>query len=185
MRTILSLCFALISYSVIGQDKLTEYVAYRRLIEMTGTEYVLAAVQQRTKVRNEGEYLLFINTKTGENLQVNIPPDSYIEKIEQIKLDTLQINRVVVSGRMVNLNNDKSIDYYDPEQIMVLSTDGKEQIKITPDNYFVSSYAINRQTGVIVVTGHVDSNNNKKWDRTDKNEIFLYDLKALKLVAKL
>jgi len=185
MRTILSLCLALTALTALGQDKLTEYVAYNRLIEMTGTEYVLAAVQHRTKVRSEAEYLQFINTRTGESLQVNIPPDSYIEKIEQIKLDTLQINRVVVSGRMVNLNNDKSIDWYDPGQIMVLSTDGKEQLKITPDNFFVSSYTVNRQTGVIVVTGHVDTNDNKKWDRADKNEIFLFDLKGMKLIARL
>jgi hypothetical protein len=44
---------------------------------------------------------------------------------------------------------------------------------------------VNKKTGTIVVTGHYDTNNNNKYDKTDKNEISIYDLKTLKLVSKI
>jgi hypothetical protein len=45
--------------------------------------------------------------------------------------------------------------------------------------------SVNKQTGTIIVTGHTDSNNNNKYDKTDKSEILIYDLKTLRLVSKI
>ncbi|MBB6239818.1 hypothetical protein HDC90_004480 [Pedobacter sp. AK013] len=44
---------------------------------------------------------------------------------------------------------------------------------------------MNKQTGTIVVTGHTDTNNNNKYDKTDKSEILIYDLKTLKQINKI
>ena len=169
----------LISINSYAQDK-TSYTAYNKLVEVAGTNYVMAFVQNLGKVAEEGRSLLFIETKSGENREVSFPKNSYLEKVEQIKLDTPGINLFIVVGRTVNLNSNKTIDWNDPRQIFVLSVDGKEKTQITEDRYFASSWVINRQTGMIVITGHYDSNNNGKYDKTDKAEVMVYDLKAMK-----
>ena len=184
MQRLTSLLLLLVSFSSYGQDK-TSYFAYNKLVEVLGTNYVLAQVDNYGKMAENGRSLLFIETKSGENREVSFPKDSYLEKVEQIKLDTLDINKFIVVGRTINLNSNKTIDWNDPRQIFVLSVDGKEKTQITEDRYFASSWVINRQTGTIVITGHYDSNNNGKYDRTDKGEVMVYDLKAMKATMKI
>ena len=70
-------------------------------------------------------------------------------------------------------------------QVFILSTDGKEIQQITSDNFFVSTWTINNETGAIVITGHEDSNANGKHDNKDKNHIMVYDMKDMKLVSRL
>lgn len=160
------------------------FVSYNKLTELTGTSYVLASVENWGKMSVQDQHLLFINTGTGEHKQVDFPKDAYISGIEQIKLDTLQINKVVVSARTVNLNENKSIDWRDPMQVFIFTPDGKQQTKITNDDFFVGSWTLNRQTGVMVVLGRVDTNKNAKLDKEDKPEILLFDLKEMKQLAK-
>lgn len=57
---------------------------------------------------------------------------------------------------------------------------GKEMTQLTEDKFFV----VNTQTGKLVVAGYYDTNNNNKYDKTDKDEILIYDLKTLKLAAQ-
>lgn len=174
--------FTLTSYA---QDKYN-YVAFNKVSEVEGTGYVIATVENWGKmIGGNSSYLLFIDTKTGQANQVDIPNDGSFEKIEQVKIDTLGINIVIVSARTVDLDGKKGIDWNDPKQIIILSTDGKVQTQITESKLFVSTWAVNKTTGTIVVTGHYDSNNNGKYDKTDKNEIGIYDLKTLKLISKI
>jgi hypothetical protein len=91
---------------------------------------------------------------------------------------------VIFVANTVNLNNRKNIDWNDPTQIIILSIDGQEKVQLTEDNFFVRTWTVNRQTGTIVIAGHYDTNNNGKYDKTDKNEILIYDLKTLKLISK-
>lgn len=91
----------------------------------------------------------------------------------------------MVTARTVNLDNDKSIDWGDPTQIIILSTDGQEKVQLTEDSFFVRTWLINRRTGTIVIAGHTDTNNNGKYDKTDKSEVLLYDLKTLKLISRI
>ena len=64
-------------------------------------------------------------------------------------------------------------------------TDGKQKTQLTDNKLFVRTWVVNKKTGTIVITGHYDTNNNGKYDNTDKNEIGIYDLKTLKLISKL
>ena len=57
---------------------------------------------------------------------------------------------------------------------------GKEMTQLTEDKFFV----VNTQTGKLVVAGYYDTNNNNKYDKTDKDEILIYDLKTLKLALR-
>jgi hypothetical protein len=185
MKKYITAILVILSISSYGQGKLNA-VHYDKLTELKGTDYVLASVESWGKMlATTGVYLLFINTKTGESTQIDFPKDAYLAGIEQIKLDSLGINKVIVVARTVNLDGDKSIDWKDPMQLIVLSTDGKEKTKITEDKFFASIWAINRQTGAVVITGYYDSNNNNKLDKADKSEILVYDLKEMKIISKI
>jgi len=182
MRKILLIALAALTLTTYGQDKYN-YVHFNKLTEVVGTEYVIASIENWGKMfETKSRYLLFLNTKTGETKQVDFPTDSWTEKLEQIKIDSLGINLIVVSARTVDLDGKSGIDWNDPTQIIVLSLDGKEKTQLTDSKFFVRTWIINKLTGTIVITGHYDTNNNNKYDKTDKNEIHVYDLKELKLI---
>jgi hypothetical protein len=137
------------------------------------------------KLERKNSYLLFINTLNGETKQIDFPKDAVINSIEQVKIDSLGINEILVVAKTVNLDNDKKIDWSDPKQIFIISTDGQQKTQLTDDNYFMRSFIINKQSGAIVVTGHYDTNPNGKYDKKDKNGIMVFDLKTLKLIRKI
>ncbi|MFL5742744.1 MAG: hypothetical protein ACJ75B_21165 [Flavisolibacter sp.] len=185
MKQFLTLVLFLITLASYGQDKFS-YIHFNQLTEIKGTNYVMASMESLgKKFSGSSQFLLFINTATGQTKRVDFPKDAYLYKIEQVKIDSLGINKVIVMGNTVNLDNNKKIDWNDPSQIIVLSTDGEEKVQLTEDKFFVSTWAINNQTGTIIITGHYDSNNNGKYDKTDKNEILIFNLKTLKLVSRI
>ncbi len=184
MKPFILAILTVLSFSSSAQDKYN-YVLYNKLTEIKGTEYVIASVENWGKMSANNKYLLFINTRTGESKQIDFPKDAFIQKIEQVKIDSLNINKLIIAANTVNLDRSKSIDWSDPQQIIVLSTDGKEKIQITEDKFFVRTWTVNPYTGAIVITGHYDSNDNGKYDKTDKHEILIYDLKAMKLISKI
>ena len=184
MKITLTILLSLYTSLALAQDKVN-YVAYNKITELQGTNYVIASVENRTKMFVESRFLLFINTVTGETRQVDFPRDAFIERVEQLKLDSLGINKVIVSANTVNLDGDKFIDYNDPKQVIVLSTDGSERTQVTEDRFFASSWMINRQTGTIVITGYYDTNSNGKYDKTDKGQIILYSLKTMSVIKKI
>ena len=167
-----------------AQDK-TDYVHYNKLIDIKGTAYVIATVSNYGKAfSNNGKHLLFINTKTGERQRVDFPKESYTDQIEQVKIDKLNINVVIVSANMVDLDGKHGVDWNDPRQLMVFSPDGKQRIQVTEDKFFVQSWTVNSETGNVVIAGHYDTNGNGKFDKTDKNEMVIYDLTAMKVISR-
>ena len=52
---------------------------------------------------------------------------------------------------------------------------GKEMTQLTEDTFFV----VNTQTGKLVVAGYYDTNNNNKYDKTDKDEILMAQSETL------
>jgi hypothetical protein len=184
MKYFALLAFLIFSVSISAQDK-HDHVAYNKLTEVKGTPYVIATVSHVGKMVVNSRYLLFIDTKSGQPHQVDFPKDAFIQTIEQVKNDTLGLNCVIVIAKTVNLDNNKSIGWNDPTQIILLSPDGKQKTQITEDRYFASSWLVNNKAGVIVITGYHDTNTNGKYDKTDKNEILVYDLKARSLISKI
>lgn len=181
MRLLLFFLF-LSTLSSKGQDKYNS-VHFNKLTEIEGSNYVIAAMEDAGKMSaHKSKFFLFINTLNGQTVQVDFPKDAYIEKLDQIKLDNLGIHKIVICAQTVNLNGKQGVDWNDPKQIIVLSIDGKQRTQLTADNFFVRTWVTNKQTGRIVITGHYDSNNNGKYDKTDKNQILIYDLKTLKLL---
>ena len=184
MRKFIAVVFTLISIVSYGQTKY-DYIQFNKLTELEGTDYIIATIDNRSKIESKNKYLLFINTKNGQTNQIDFPKDAYINKIEQIKIDSLGINKVIVYARTVNLDGNKTIDWNDPTQIIILSTDGNEKTQLTDDKFFSRTWTCNRKTGRIVIAGYYDSNNSGKYDKTDKNEILIFDLKTLKLISKI
>lgn len=184
MRTLLSMCLLLLSTSIFAQDKYN-YVYYNKLVDVSGTSYVVATIRNMGKMGTNSKYLAFINTEDGSINQVDFKVDSYIGKIEQVRIDSLGLNKILISTKTLDLDGKNSIDWNDPLQIMILSIDGKERIVITPDDFFVSTWVVNNSTGRIVITGHFDTNENGKYDKKDKHKILVYDLLKMAIVKEL
>jgi hypothetical protein len=184
VKHIFVLLLSMLAISAYGQDKYN-YFYGNSLMELKGTEYVLLKVGTWSKMSTvQSQYLLFINTENGQSKRIDFPKGSKIEYEEQVKIDSLKINKVMVVASTVNLDNSKRIDWSDPTQIILFSADGQEIMQLTDDNFFLRTWRINNTTGKIVVTGHYDTNDNGKYDKTDEYEILLYDLKTAKLVAR-
>jgi len=186
MKHIFLILFVVLNISVLfGQDK-SNYIHFNKLIEVKGSEYVIATIENTGKMfETNAKYLLFINTLDGTIQRVDFPKDANIREIKQIKIDSLEINKIVVCAQTVDLDEKKGIEWDEPAQIIVLSTDGKEKTQLTEDKFFVRTWIVNQETGKIVITGHYDSNNNRKYDKTDESQILIYDLIMLKLVSKI
>lgn len=183
MKFISFLLATIVCHNSNAQDK--SITIYNKVTELQGSSYVIASVEDQQKMAVENKYLLFINTVTGESRQLDVPATSYLERFEQVKIDSHKINKVIVVARTVNLNGNKAIDYYDPRQVIICSTDGIEKVQITEDSFYVSSFTIHRQTGNLVITGHYDTNKNGKIDKGDKSEILLYDLKKMEVIKRI
>jgi len=185
MKLINVLFFLMLTLSVQAQDK-TNYTNFNRILEVKGTDYVIATASQHGKGFNSlGKYLLFINTKNGEHQQVEFPQESYHDHVEQIKIDKLNINLILVCANTVDSDGKGGGFWEVPIQLIVFSIDGKQRTQITDNKFLVQAWAVNNETGRIVITGHYDSNDNGKYDKTDKNEIIIYDLATMKVVSKI
>lgn len=185
MKIALFVVFSAISLLACAQGKL-EHVGYNQILELKGTPYVLAYYTMIGKMyKPKSRHLLFINTQNGDTCQVNFSRKSEIAAIEQVKMDTLGINKVLVRAKIKDLDGKNGIDRNDPTCVLVFSCDGKTRKQLTDDNFWVGSWATNRQSGTITITGHVDSNGNKKHDEADKNEILVYDLRTLTLLYRI
>ena len=184
MKTSLAILFCFSALHAAAQDKYN-YVSFNKLMEVSGTSYVVATIEDLRKLGVKNRYLLFIDTKTGQSTQVDLPKGGSLENIEQVRIDALDINQILVSARTVDLNHKAGINWNDPTQILILSPDGKQRTQLTDSSLFVRTWAVNSQTGTLVVTGHYDTNSNGKYDKTDKNEIGIYDLKTLKLIQRI
>lgn len=185
MKNLLLIVSTAVSLNLFGQDKYN-YVQYNKLTEVKGTEYVIASIENYGKgFLSRGEHLLFINTRSGETKQTDFASDAQVYKIEQIKLDSLKLNVMLVAAKTVNLNGDKGIGWKDPEQLFIFSPDGQKLAQLTENKFFCRTWVVNSFAGTITVTGHYDTNNNGEYDKTDKNEILILDLKTYKLLHKI
>ena len=185
MRILITQLFTVYCSLTFGQDKYN-YVHFNKLTEVTGTEYVIASIENVGKMFETKErYFLFINTNTGQTKKVDFPKDAYIENFQQIRIDSLGINEIIVFARTIDLDGKKGIDWEDPKQVIILSKDGQEKNQLTDNNFFVSTWTVNRKSGTIVITGYFDTNNNNKYDKTDKSEVQIFNLKTLRLIFKI
>ncbi len=186
MKNTLTITLTILALTAYAQGK-HNHVHFNKLTEVAGTEYIIASIENWGKVlETKSRYLLFVNTKTGETNQVDFPNDASIGSLEQIKIDSLEINLILMVARTIDLDGKSGIDWNDPTQIIILSPDGKEKTQLTDKQFFTMTWAVNNLTGTIVVTGHFDTNNNNnKYDKADKNKIHIYNLKTLKLISKI
>jgi hypothetical protein len=165
-----------------------KFVNFRHntLMVVEGTEYVIVSFDNRDNSQNteaKSKELLFINTTSGQFQVVEFPVGTKFGRIEQVKIDSLGINKIIVNAQTFDINGKDGIDLQDPQQIYVLSFDGKLKTKLVDDNFYTNTYTINKLTGTIVITGNYDSKNNN--DIEDKNHILIYELKSLSLIGKI
>ncbi|OSZ79174.1 hypothetical protein CAP35_13240 [Chitinophagaceae bacterium IBVUCB1] len=166
-----------------AQKKL-DYERYNNVVPIDGTEYLYATAEHEGKKSTDNDFLMFINTQTGETKKVEFPKGSQIYKINHIRYDSIGVNKIMLIGKTVDLNDRGGINYNDPTQVIILSVDGKEKNVITSDGYFVNQWYLSAKYGTLTILGYYDSNNNGRNDYNDKAEILVYDLKQMKLLSR-
>jgi hypothetical protein len=185
MKRTLLLLMVLLNLTAAGQLK-SNYNQFEKLKEVAGTNYVVATVENWSKMGGRSTpKLLFIETKTGQVKQVDAGNGGYFDRIEQVKIDSLGINIIIVSAHTVDLDGKKGIGWNDPKQLTIFSTDGKERTQLTENKFFTQTWLLNKTAGTITIIGGYDGNDDGKYDGTDKSEIIIYDLKTLKLITKM
>ena len=185
MKIKLFIYLTLLSTIAFGQDKGSS-ISYNKLIDLKGTNFIVATVENYKKMFSVESYnLLFINVISGDTNQFVFQKGTYISEVEQIKIDSLQINKVVFTANTIDLDKNNSIDWKDPRQVFVCSVDGTEKKQITEDKFFTRTWIVNSKTGNLIITGKYDSNGNGKDDTSDKSEILVYDLKTMSLIKKI
>ncbi|MDR1737746.1 MAG: hypothetical protein LBR66_02875 [Candidatus Symbiothrix sp.] len=158
---------------------------YNKFIDLKGTEFTVATSEHRPKMGKVRSNLLFINTLTGTIKEIDFVEGSRLSTVQQVKIDSLGINIVLVVANTIDLDNKKDIDWDDPRQILVFSPSGNDMQQLTEDNYYVNVWSINEFTGTLIVSGFFDINRNRKKDKSESNEILLFDLKTRRLKKKL
>jgi hypothetical protein len=160
------------------------YTRYNKIIEVKGTPYMVAMVDNYSKMySNSGSEILIINTLTGEKRKIELPEGSKVGKLEQLHVDSLGINKLLLTARTINVDGNKGIDWQDPTQIFILSPDGKDIVQITDNRFYDGVWALNERTGTILIAGRQDSNNNARLDNEDESELFVFDLRKMKRIV--
>ncbi|NDV66577.1 hypothetical protein [Bacteroides sp. 224] len=177
MKQLFLLLFTWIILPVNAQGK-WNYSTHGKLMELEGTEYVISSSKNYSKLSGKDENLLFINTLTGKIKEVTFSKNRFINNVEHVKIDSLGINKVII--KVSNIGN--KLVWFAPYQITIASVDGSTTEQITNPNFFVDSYIVNKHTGIIVITGYEDTNNNMKYDKSDVPQILLYSLKEMKMM---
>lgn len=173
------------TFTAFGQEYTTSYQR-NKLYNVKGTDYVLSYVETNSKYSKAvDKYLLFINSNNGDIRKVSFPFEGIIGRIEQTKIDKLDINVIVVEAKTKDIVGRNGINIDDPLQLFIVSPDGKDKKQLTEDEFFVSDWIINYHTGHIVVSGSYDYIKKLKINKEfDKPVILIYDLKTFELVQK-
>lgn len=183
MRICITTTLLLVSVAAFAQSK-KDYEHYNSIVEIQGTDYVYATAEHQGKKSNGNDFLMFINTRSGETRRVEFPANSIINEIRHLQYDSIGVNKLMLVGRTVDLNDKGGIGFGDPRQIIILSTDGKEKTVVTEDGYYVRHWYLSPKHGTITILGYYDDNANGHLDKTDKSETIVYDLKKMKLLSK-
>ena len=59
----------------------------------------------------------------------------------------------------------------------ILSTYGESKTQLPDNGFFIRALTTNKKTGTITITWHYYSNSTGKYDKTDKNEILIFNSK--------
>lgn len=167
---------------VFSQNRIT-YKNTDEIVEIKGSDY--AVVQQRVNLKGlyHSENLVFINTKNNTKKHVYFEKGTVIYNIDHIKIDKLDINKIIVKAKTFKQRERKQ-GHKAPSQLYTFSIDGTNKKKITPNNFYTSEWNINTKTGVLLITGIVDIDNNGRYSKEDKHSMFLYNLVTEKVVIK-
>ncbi|MCD7899802.1 MAG: hypothetical protein LUH22_08000 [Bacteroides sp.] len=182
MKRLLSLFSLFIVLNINAQSKWS-YTTFTKITELEGTDYMVCTASNDSKKSPKGKGLLFIHTLTGDATPMDFSKDFYFDEIKVIHLENLGLHKVLISGRIMEDKSKLSWDF--KKSLFICSIDGKERVEIPDENFFIQSWEVNKKTGILVIAGHVDTNKNGKYDKTDENEIRLYSLKDMKMIRTL
>ena len=137
-------------------------------IEIEGSDFVVVPFNNFLKAGNQDSGLKFVNTKNGSVRVETFEGDSNIRLLEQVRIDSLQINEIMVLTQKVSVSKGKA-DL--GSTLMLFTADGK----LLKKNVFaktVTSVINNKRTGKLLLV----SSELAKGPRENPDVLYLYDL---------
>jgi hypothetical protein len=132
---ILTLIVSFLVINVNAQSSSKIIYEYNKFIHLKETVFSVATVENHSKLGGVVKSsLLFINTLTGDAKEIEFEDGARLGIVQQVKLDSLEINLVLVVANTVSLDNKKDIDWRDPIQIFLFSPNGDNLKQLTEDN---------------------------------------------------
>ena len=185
MKRYLLILFCLASFSMYGQV-IFELTSFNKLVDVKGSDYMIALEVNTNSLGDVNSMsIMFINTVTGEGKIADIAKEYIIQDFKQVKIDSLEINTVLVTVRMFDLDLNGRINAKDPITLVSVGVNGEKKEIITSKNFSVRVWEVNEKNGTVVISGYYDNDRNGRYDPYEKNEILIYDLKTYKLLYKI
>lgn len=121
--------------------------------------------------------LLFIDTHSNSSSYLDLEDPYYITNFSVNNPGKHKgQNFVVFTAKTDEWNDISKIKGQDPNSLFICNERGKGVQKISPENFDVKSWSINKESNSIIFVGTEDSNLNKKFEKNDKDKIYTFDL---------
>ncbi len=154
-----------------AKDK-QSYMSYSSIYDIKGTDNVVISLTHYNEAHNTRHSFLFMNVLNGKEKQIDFPENTYPGTVEQVKLDDLNINKIIFLPRSSERAEKKFAKSHASNRMIICTTDGDDVKQITDEGYYIQNWKINEKNGIIVITGY--------HTETRRNEIILFDLKKMK-----
>lgn len=173
MRYIFFSLLILITSVCYSQEK-KSFISYGKMYDIKGTDNVIICSSNYSKMKSSRNSLLFINTLNGKEVKIDCPKNTYIETIQQIKLDSLDINKVILLTRSVDESNKKFMNTRINSKVIICNTEGDSIKQITDGDFQAKTWTLNEKNGILVIAGY---------NKRKNNEIILFDLKKMERIG--
>ncbi|MBC3540878.1 hypothetical protein ACFSC6_22325 [Rufibacter sediminis] len=172
-------CFLFhLSGEVRGQDKLA--AGFDQLIAIDSTDMVVASVQERGKSilsLREVKTLLFLNTRTRETRQLQLPAGFVIGRTFLNVAGRYEGERlVVISGTHKGWGNPEKTEWEDPSYLFISTASGQHLKQVSPAAEVLVEWVVNRHSNTLTFITRPDTNQDRKFDAKDSTKLYVYQL---------
>ncbi|AKQ46807.1 hypothetical protein TH63_16120 [Rufibacter radiotolerans] len=166
-----------------GQGKYSPQ--YNQLTVLDSTDMVVASIYSASKISlglGEEVGLLFINTRTGQSVRVELPPPFQIDATALKESGRYRKERpvIIIGGDKAWNQNDK-LDSNDLRALFITTSTGQGLQQVSPKGEHLVHWKMQKTTNALTFITKADSNRDGKFDEKDVNKVYVFHLTEEKL----
>jgi hypothetical protein len=187
LRPIPALILLVFLWAVAGQAKGQGKFSpqYNQLTVLDSTDMVVASIYSASKISvglGEEVGLLFINTRTGQSVRVELPAPFQIEATAYKESGTYRKERpVVIIGGDKTWNQNDKLDSNDLRALFITTASGQGLQQVSPKGEHLVHWKMQKTTNALTFITKADSNKDNKFDEKDVNKVYVFHLTEEKL----